>query len=162
MASVNKVIIVGRVGQEPEVRFLANGDAVANLSVATSESWKDKSTGEKVEKTEWHKIVIYRKLAEIVQQYVKKGDLVYFEGKLETKKWQDKEGVDRYTTQIVAHEMQMLGGKKDGSASGGGSGPAPRPEPSKQPGNTGFEDMSDDIPFVYCDIFAEKAMRRAR
>jgi single-strand DNA-binding protein len=117
MRGVNLVIIVGNLGQDPEVRYTPSGDAVANLSVATSESWKDKNTGEKQERTEWHRIVAFRKLAEIMGEYLKKGSKVYIEGKLQTRKWQDKNGVERYTTEIVADRMEMLdprgGGGRD-------------------------------------------------
>jgi len=105
---INKVILVGNVGQEPEIRYTPQGAAVANLSVATSESWKDKNTGEQQEKTEWHRVVAFRRLAEIIGEYVNKGSKVYIEGKLQTRKWQDNNGQDRYTTEIVANEMQML------------------------------------------------------
>ena len=112
MRGVNKVIIVGNLGNDPEVKFLASGNAVANLSVATSEQWKDKQTGQPQEKTEWHRVVMFGKLAEIAGQYLKKGSKVYLEGKLQTRKWQDKQsGQDRYTTEIIAQEMQMLGKK---------------------------------------------------
>jgi single-strand DNA-binding protein len=160
MASVNKVILVGNLGADPETRYLPNGDAVANIRIATTESWKDKTTGEKKELTEWHRVVFYRRLAEIVGQYLKKGSSVYIEGRIRTRKWQDKEGQERYTTEIEASEMQMLGGRQGASSSGGeteygGSQPSPapaaggaRPAPSapakKSPS---FEDMEDDIPF---------------
>ena len=114
---VNKVILVGHLGADPEVRYMPNGGAVANVTVATTESWKDKSSGEKQEKTEWHRVVFFARLAEIVGEYLKKGGQIYVEGRLQTRKWQDKSGVDRYTTEIVASEMQMLGGR--GGASGG-------------------------------------------
>lgn len=110
MASVNKVILVGNLGRDPEVRFMPNGEAVCNFSIATADSWKDKA-GVKQERTEWHNIVMYRKLAEIAGEYLKKGHPVYIEGRLQTKKWQTKEGQDRYTTEIVADQMQMLGGR---------------------------------------------------
>lgn len=110
MASVNKVIIVGNLGRDPETRYMPNGDAVTNIAVATTETWKDKNSGEKKEQTEWHRITFYRKLAEIAGQYLKKGSSVYLEGKLQTRKWSDKEGVERYTTEIIADSMQMLGG----------------------------------------------------
>src|SRR6187551_2297498 len=113
MASVNKVILVGNLGRDPEVRYMPNGEAVANFSIATTENWKDKS-GVKQEKTEWHNIVIYRKLAEIAGEYLKKGRPVYIEGRLQTRKW-EKEGVTRYTTEIIADQMQMLGGREGGS-----------------------------------------------
>jgi len=119
---VNKVILIGNVGQDPETRYMPNGKAVTNLRVATSESWKDKQTGEQREQTEWHTIVMYDRLAEIAAEYLKKGSQVYIEGKLRTRKWQDKEGRDRYTTEINANEMQMLGGRPGGSAGGGGGG----------------------------------------
>ena len=108
MSGINKVIIVGNLGQDPEVRFMQNGSAVANFTVATSETWKDKQTGEQKEKTEWHRIVIYQRLAEIAGEYLKKGSKVYLEGKLQTRKWQNQQGADQYTTEIVANEMQML------------------------------------------------------
>ena len=119
--SVNKVILVGNLGNDPEVRYMPNGDAVANLSVATTDSWKDKQTGEKQERTEWHRVVMFKRLGEIAGEYLKKGSQVYIEGKLQTRKWQDKSGNDRYTTEIIASEMQMLGGRGGGgSASYGG------------------------------------------
>ena len=159
MASVNKVILVGNLGADPETRYMPNGDAVANIRLATTESWKDKASGEKREITEWHRVVFYRRLAEIVGQYLKKGSSVYLEGRIRTRKWQDKEGQERYTTEIEASEMQMLGGRQSASSSGGeveygGSMPsASEPPPSgggrqastkKAPS---FEDMDDDIPF---------------
>ena len=112
---VNKAIIVGTLGQDPEVRYTANGGAVANISVATNESWRDKATGEAQERTEWHRIVMFGKLAEIAQQYLKKGSQAYFEGRIQTRKWQDQSGNDRYSTEIVANEMQMLGGRSGGA-----------------------------------------------
>lgn len=119
MASVNKVIIVGNIGKDPEVRYMPNGEAVCNFSIATTDSWKSKD-GTKQEKTEWHNIVMYRKLAEIAGEYLKKGSPVYIEGRLQTRKWQTKEGQDRYSTEIIADQMQMLGGK--GQGSGGNDG----------------------------------------
>ncbi len=167
MASVNKVILVGNLGADPEVRYMPNGDAVANIRLATTESWKDKASGEKKEITEWHRVVFYRKLAEIVQQYVKKGSALYIEGRIRTRKWQDKDGQDRYTTEIEATEMQMLGqrgGGDGGSQQYGGESSAPqarqqqrsapaRGAPASKPapppsGGGGFADMDDDIP---CD-----------
>ena len=146
MASVNKVIIIGNLGKDPETRHMPNGDAVCNIVIATSESWKDKTTGDKKETTEWHRVVFFRKLAEIADQYLRKGSQVYIEGSLKTRKWQDKDGQDRYTTEIVADEMRMLGGKSD-------SVDAPR-ESSNDQGNAKAEakpkapvDMDDDIPF---------------
>lgn len=152
-ASVNKVILVGNLGKAPEIRYMPNGDAVANITLATSESWKDKN-GEKQEKTEWHRITFYRKLAEIVAEYLKKGASVYVEGRLETRKWTDKQGVDRYTTEIIAEEMKMLGKKEDGGDrppaserdSSGKSNPS-RSAPSAQKTGTGFDGMDDDIPW---------------
>jgi single-strand DNA-binding protein len=120
MASVNKVIIVGNLGRDPETRYMPNGEAVTNIAVATTESWKDKNTGEKKELTEWHRITFYRKLAEIAGQYLKKGSQIYVEGRLQTRKWQDKEGVERYTTEIIADTMQMLGGRQGAGGGGGG------------------------------------------
>ncbi len=157
MASVNKVILVGNLGADPETRYMPNGDAVANVRLATTESWRDKASGEKREITEWHRVVFYRKLAEIVGQYLRKGSSVYIEGRIRTRKWQDKEGQERYTTEIEANEMQMLGGRQSASSSGGeveygGSMPssAPssggnRPAPAKKAPS--FDDMDDDIPF---------------
>ena len=109
---VNKVILVGNLGKDPEVRYSPNGGAVANITIATSESWKDKTSGEKQEKTEWHRVVFFGRLAEIAGEYLKKGAQIYIEGRLQTRKWQDKEGKDRYTTEIVANEMQMLGSRE--------------------------------------------------
>lgn len=145
MASVNKAIIVGRIGNAPEVRYMPNGEAVVNLSVATTETWRDKQTGEKKEATEWHRVTVYRKLAEVIGQYIEKGSLVYFEGKLQTKKYKDKDGIERSTTEIVADSMQMLGSK------GSGDNSAPRqsaPAPKQQTGGQKFTDMDDDIPFM--------------
>ncbi len=154
MASVNKAIIVGNLGKDPETRYMPNGDAVCNITVATSERWKDKTTGEKREVTEWHRVVFYRKLAEIAGQYLKKGSPVYIEGRIRTRKWQDKEGQDRYTTEIEANEMQMLGsreGMSDAppreSGGGGGAGPANRPAAAAAPAAGSFNDFEDDIPF---------------
>ena len=124
MPSVNKVILMGNLGRDPEVRFMPNGDAVCNFSIATTDSWKDKA-GERQEKTEWHNIVMYRRLAEIAGEYLKKGRPVYLEGRLQTRKWQTKEGQDRYTTEVIADSMQMLGGR-DGA-------PAQESQPSSQP-----------------------------
>lgn len=134
MASVNKVIVLGNLGKDPDLRHLPNGDAVCNFSLATTESWKDKE-GNKQDKTEWHNIVIFRKLAEIAGEYLKKGRPVYIEGRLQTRKWQDKEGKDRYTTEIVADQMQMLGSRDEAKEVAKTSAPA------------NFEDMESDIPF---------------
>ena len=118
MASVNKVILVGNLGRDPETRYATSGSAICNITIATSRQWKDKATGEKKEETEWHRVVFYDRLAEIAGEYLKKGRPVYVEGRLKTRKWQDKEGTDRYTTEIVAEEMQLLGSRE-----GGGGGP---------------------------------------
>lgn len=134
MASVNKVIVLGNLGKDPELRHLPNGDAVCNFSLATTESWKDKD-GNKQDKTEWHNVVIFRKLAEIAGEYLKKGRPVYIEGRLQTRKWQDKEGKDRYTTEIVADQMQMLGSREEAK------------EVAKTPASANFDDMESDIPF---------------
>jgi len=123
MASVNKVILIGNLGRDPEVRYTPNGAAVCNVSVATTRNWKDKSSGDKVEETEWHRVVFYDRLAEIAGEYLKKGRPVYVEGRLKTRKWQDKDGKETYTTEIVAEQMQLLGGRDGGgSGSGGGGG----------------------------------------
>ena len=157
MPSVNKVILMGNLGRDPEVRFMPNGDAVCNFSIATTDSWKDKA-GERQEKTEWHNIVMYRRLAEIAGEYLKKGRPVYLEGRLQTRKWQTKEGQDRYTTEVIADSMQMLGGR-DGA-------PAQESQPSSQleardefdqtpsrnnksgsSNSSSFDEFEDDIPF---------------
>lgn len=145
---LNKVQIIGRLGQDPELKTLPGGDAVCNISVATSERWKDKQTGEQKEKTEWHRVVLFGKVAEIAGQYLKKGALAYFEGKLETRKWQDQSGQDRYTTEIRASEMKMLSGKDDGGQQGG-SRPAPQQtqQRSAPPAPTAGDQYDDDIPF---------------
>ncbi|WP_027469214.1 single-stranded DNA-binding protein [Deefgea rivuli] len=174
MASLNKVLLIGNLGKDPETRFMPNGNAVCNFSIATTESWKDKQSGAKQEKTEWHNISMYGRLAEIAGQYLKKGSSVYIEGRLQTRKWQDKQtGADRYTTEIIADEMKMLGGRGDGGNAGGGynqqgggddfnqeySAPAqqqqaPRQAPAQaapqqaaaKPARN-FDDFEDDIPF---------------
>ena len=155
MASVNKVILIGNLGKDPDIRYMPNGEAVANITLATSETWKDK-TGAKQEKTEWHRVTFYRKLAEIVGEYLKKGSSVYVEGRLETRKWTDKTGTDRYTTEIIANEMRMLGSKSGASSFEGGNKNNKTASPkdsatsnnnaSSTP-NSGFGDMDDDIPF---------------
>ncbi|MCX7145003.1 MAG: single-stranded DNA-binding protein [Sulfuritalea sp.] len=156
MASVNKVIIVGNLGRDPEVRYTPNGDSITNVTIATTDTWKDKATGEKKEATEWHRVVFFGKLAEIAGQYLKKGRQVYVEGALRTRKWQDKEGQERYTTEIVANEMKMLGSREGMSdapprESGGGasaaSGGGNRPAAAAQPAGSNFNDFEDDIPF---------------
>ena len=156
MASVNKVIILGNLGADPESRFAPSGDAVFNNRAATTETWKDKSTGERREATEWHRVSFYGKLAEIAGQYLKKGSQVYIEGSLRTRKWQDKDGKDQYTTEIRANEMKMLGSRQDGdSAPRQQSAPQPprtqqsRPQPqSAGSSQGGFGDFDDDIPFL--------------
>ena len=137
---VNKVILIGHLGKDPETRATPDGKAVTNCSIATSESWKDKQTGEQKERTEWHNLVFWGRLAEIAGQYLKKGGQVYVEGKTTTRKWQDKEGKDRYTTEIIVHDLQMLGGKSGGQ---GHDEPAARTAPAAA--DKGFQD--DDIPF---------------
>jgi len=145
---VNKVILVGNLGKDPEVRYMANGGAVCNLTLATTESWKDKQTGEQKDKTEWHSIVFYRRLAEIAGEYLKKGSQIYVEGKLQTRKWQDKSGNDRYTTEIIANEMQMLGGRGGGGSAefGGGAGGSRSAAPAQAAAPVA-DDFDDDIPF---------------
>lgn len=175
MASINKVILIGNLGRDPEIRYTPSGSAVCNVTLATSRNWKDKNTGDKVEETEWHRVVFYDRLAEIAGEYLKKGRPVYVEGRLKTRKWQDKDGRDNYTTEIVAEQMQLLGGRGEGGDGGGRGGdeggyggggysradrdggegrPAPRPAPAPRqpaakpaPSAGGFDDMDDDIPF---------------
>jgi single-strand DNA-binding protein len=149
-SSVNKAILVGNLGKDPEIRYLPSGKAVANFSIATSETWKDKTTGEKKEKSEWHNIVIFDKLAEICGQYLKKGSSVYIEGKITTEKYQDKTtGADKYTTKIIANEMRMLGSKDGGSPSKDRPVPAPAAPPAADQAAqaAGFDDLNSDIPF---------------
>jgi len=146
MASVNKVILVGGLGADPELKYLASGDPVANLRVATSESWKDKA-GVKQDKTEWHRVVVYGKLAEICGEYLKKGSSVYLEGKIQTRKWQNKEGQDQYSTEIIADRMQMLGGKPANSAMSQDSNEQGGQNTGGTPVNK-IDDMDDDIPFI--------------
>jgi len=144
---INKVILVGNLGNDPDVRYTANGAAVSNISIATSESWKDKESGEQQEKTEWHRVVFFGKLAEIVAEYLKKGSQVYVEGRLQTRKWQDKEGNDRYTTEIVANEMQMLGSRP---GAGNYENQKPATAPAAEASSAKKPDESfvdDDIPF---------------
>jgi single-strand DNA-binding protein len=165
MASVNKVILIGNLGRDPEVRYAPSGSAICNVTLATSRNWKDKTTGERQEETEWHRVVFYDRLAEVAGEYLKKGKSVYIEGRLKTRKWTDKDGVEKYTTEIIANEMTMLGSREGGSGGGGDadmgqapassprsaptrSAPAPtaaKPAPAKS--STGFDDMDDDIPF---------------
>jgi single-strand DNA-binding protein len=139
---VNKVILVGNLGADPEVKYMPNGNAVANVTVATSESWKDKQSGEQKDKTEWHRVVFFRRLAEIAGEYLKKGSQIYIEGKLQTRKWQDKNGNDRYTTEIIANEMQMLGSRGGGSADFSSTSSAAAPAPAAV-----ADEFDDDIPF---------------
>lgn len=145
MASVNRVILIGNMGREPEVRYMPSGEAIANISLATTESWKDKS-GEKQEKVEWHRVSFFGKLAEIVGQYLKKGSQVYIEGRIQTRKWQDKSGNDKYTTEIIADRMQMLGGKASDSPNTQGRNEELASKPISNDENW-FEDFKDDIPF---------------
>lgn len=177
MASVNKVILIGNLGRDPEVRYTPSGSAVCNVTLATTRNWKSKESGEKVEETEWHRIVFYDRLAEIAGEYLKKGRSIYVEGRLKTRKWTDKDGAEKYTTEIIAQEMNMLGSREgmgggtggsadeEGGGGGGGGGysersapqrpaPASRPQgqaaaraPSKPASSTGFDNMDDDIPF---------------
>jgi single-strand DNA-binding protein len=177
MASINKVILIGNLGRDPEVRYSANGAAICNVTLATSRNWKDKTSGEKMEETEWHRVVFYDRLAEIAGEYLKKGRSCYVEGRLKTRKWQDKDGAEKYTTEIIADNMQLLGGRDGGGDEGGGGGGysrgtsggggggggdrperterAERPAPASRPAatkpaaksSTGFDDMDDDIPF---------------
>lgn len=160
MASVNKVILMGNLGRDPEVRYSPDGAAVCNVSIATTSSWKDKTSGERREETEWHRVVFYNRLAEIAGEYLKKGRPVYVEGRIKTRKWQNKEGVDQYTTEVVADNMQLLGGRDggEGGGSGGNEGgssaprPAARAQQAARPaapaaGGANLSDMDDDIPF---------------
>ncbi|MFO1250662.1 single-stranded DNA-binding protein [Inhella sp.] len=171
MASVNKVIVLGNLGRDPELRYTPSGAAVCNVSIATTRNWKSKDSGERQEETEWHRVVFYDRLAEIAGEYLKKGRPVYVEGRLKTRKWQDKDGRDNYTTEIIAEQMQLLGGREDGGGGGGGGyargggddygheapaerpqRPAARPAPPQRPAPapkpaSGFDDMDDDIPF---------------
>ncbi len=175
MASVNKVILVGNLGADPETRYSANGDAICNVRMATTESWNDKASGEKKEITEWHRVVFYRKLAEVVNQYVRKGSALYVEGRIRTRKWQDKDGNERYTTEIEASEMQMLGGRGQGGGESSGA-PTSRKQgnavgvgsPARRPAQSvgSFDDMEDDIPFASCaiehDVIGRRMERRIR
>ena len=163
MASVNKVILVGNLGRDPETRYMPDGAAITNISIATTATWKDKS-GEKQEQTEWHRVAFFGKLAEIAGEYLKKGSQVYVEGKLRTRKWQDKDGVEKYTTEVLADSMQMLGSRQgmgggDGGSGGGGDYPGSTSRPPAGGGSSSakpaaskggaakFDDMDDDIPF---------------
>ncbi len=139
---VNKAIIVGNLGKDPEIRYTASGSAIANCTIATSETWKDKQSGEKQEKTEWHRVVFFNRLAEVVAEYVKKGQQIYIEGRIQTRKWQNQEGKDQYTTEIVADKMQMLGGRQDTAPK---SQPA-APQQASAP-QAGIDDFDSDVPF---------------
>lgn len=150
---VNKVTLIGNIGADPDLRYMPNGNAATTLSLATSESWKDKQTGERQERTEWHRVVCFNRLGEIAGEYVKKGSKIYIEGSLRTRKWQDQQGADRYTTEIVASDIQMLDAK--GTVSGGdfadmdqsARAPEPKAKPKAAPKKESFESMDDDIPF---------------
>lgn len=173
MASVNKVILVGNVGADPETRYLPSGDPVTNLRLATSETWKDKTSGEKKEATEWHRCVLFRKLAEIAGQYVKKGSQLYLEGQLRTRKWTDKDGQERYQTEIEVTEMKMLGSRqgagqgdsgsgrpaqaRGNAGGGGGNGEAP----ARAPAHAGGFDGDDDIPFAEMSMAYDPAFAKA-
>ena len=151
MASVNKVILVGNLGRDPETRYMPDGAAITNVSVATSFQWNDKASGEKKEETEWHRVVFRQKLAEIAGEYLKKGSQVYIEGRLRTRKWQDKDGQEKYTTEIIAERMQMLGsrsgaGEPRGAAAMESKAAEPKSAAAKKPAGK-FDDMEDDIPF---------------
>ena len=155
MAGVNLVIILGNLGNDPEVRYMPNGEPVANISIATSETWNDKNTGEKREKTEWHRVVAYRRTAEIIGQYTRKGSKLYVEGKLQTRKWTDNNGVDRYTTEIIADSVQLLDSRGDGnrghddhSSRGGQGHQQQQPQQNNAPQyNPPAQDDFDDVPF---------------
>jgi single-strand DNA-binding protein len=164
MASVNKVILIGNLGRDPEVRYAPSGSAICNVTIATSRQWKNKDSGERQEETEWHRVVFFDRMAEVAGEYLKKGKSVYVEGRLKTRKWTDKDGIEKYTTEIMADRMEMLGSREGGGgggAMGGGmdegggaaparSAPASRPAPASKPAAkpaSGFDDMDDDIPF---------------
>jgi single-strand DNA-binding protein len=148
---INKVILIGHLGADPETRAMPSGMTVANLRLATSENWKDKQSGEQQERTEWHNVALFGRLGEIAGEYLRKGSQVYIEGRLRTRKWQDKSGVDRYTTEIVANDMQMIGGRGGGgggqAASAPGGGESRERPPAAEPAGAATEDFDDDIPF---------------
>jgi single-strand DNA-binding protein len=146
---VNKVILIGNLGQDPDTRYMPSGSAVTNLRIATSETFKDKETGEQTERTEWHSVAMFGRLAEVAAEYLKKGSQIYVEGRLRTRKWQDKEGKDRYSTEIIADQMQMLGGRGGGPAGGspGAGAVAGTARPSKSAPQEVAEELDDDIPF---------------
>ena len=165
MASVNKVIIVGNLGKDPEVRYMPSGSAICSVTIATSRQWKDKTSGERQEETEWHRVTFFDRMAEIAGEYLKKGKSVYVEGRIKTRKYTDKDGVEKYATEIIATDLQLLGGREGAAGGAGGSGaadadmgsaPAPRSAPPARSAaaakpaaksSTGFDDMDDDIPF---------------
>ena len=163
MASVNKVILIGNLGRDPEVRYAPSGSAICNVTIATSRQWKDKTSGERQEETEWHRVVFFDRMAEVAGEYLKKGKSVYVEGRLKTRKWTDKDGAEKYTTEIMADKMEMLGSREGGGGTAGGDDPgaaasAPRTAPAARSAaaprqapaaksSTGFDDMDDDIPF---------------
>jgi single-strand DNA-binding protein len=157
MASINKVILIGNLGRDPEVRYTANGAAICNVTIATSRNWKDKTSGDKMEETEWHRVVFYDRLAEIAGEYLKKGRSCYVEGRLKTRKWTDKDGAEKYTTEIIAEQLQLLGGREGGDAAPAPSPAsrsnqrrAPAPAPASRGGDDrseGHTDFSDSIPF---------------
>ena len=164
MASVNKVILIGNLGRDPEVRYAPSGSAICNVTIATSRQWKDKTSGERQEETEWHRVVFFDRMAEVAGEYLKKGKSVYVEGRLKTRKWTDKDGAEKYTTEIMADKMEMLGSREGGGGAAGGddpgaAAPAPRTAPAARSApaasrqapaaksSTGFDDMDDDIPF---------------
>ena len=145
MASINKVIVIGHLGRDPEMRTFPGGDTVANVTIATTDKWRDKQSGEMREATEWHRVVFNGRLAEIAGQYLRKGSLVYVEGSLRTRKWTDQSGVEKYSTEIRADQMQMLGGRQESAAQA--QQQAPRPAPAPASAGSGFDDMDHDIPF---------------
>lgn len=149
MASVNKVLIVGNLGRDPEMRTFPNGDKVANVTIATTDKWKDKASGEAREATEWHRVSFNGRLAEIVEQYLRKGSQVYVEGSLRTRKWTDQAGVEKYSTDIRADNMQMLGGRPEGGDAPRQAAPPPRqaPAPAQRSAGSGFDDLDSEIPF---------------
>lgn len=178
MASLNKVILIGNLGKDPETRYAPSGDAICNLTLATTETWKDKSTGERREATEWHRVVLFGRVAEVAAQYLRKGSQIYVEGRLQTRKWQDQSGQDRYTTEIRGDEMKMLGGREAANSGNGAPQQQQRPQQqapqqqqrTQQPqpapaggGSSGFGDFDDDIPFVAAsigmDVIAKKHSR---
>ena len=145
MAAINKVILIGNVGKDPEIRYTPNGSAICNISVATTRSWKDKTSGEKQEEVEWHRVVMYDRLAEIAGEFIKKGKPIYIEGRLKTRKWQNKEGQDVYTTEIIAHEMQLLGSRDDSQPAAPRPAPAAAAKAAAKP-SAGFDEFDDGEP----------------